>query len=50
MGQYQTRPSKSDLEERENDLDLQDDSLVDISIINQPTKDEPVFGSPIDSE
>ncbi len=54
MGQYQTRPSKSetDLEAREGELDIRisDRTTGDADVDEQPIKDDPVFGSPIDSK
>ncbi len=53
MGQYQARPSKSetDLEAREGALDIciSDSSIPHHDIDEQHIKDDPVFGSPIDT-
>ncbi len=53
MGQYQTRPTKSDtdLEARDSELDICiSDSIARAHDIDeQCSKDGPVFGSPIDS-
>ncbi|XP_064388782.1 5'-AMP-activated protein kinase subunit beta-2-like [Halichondria panicea] len=53
MGQYQARPSKSetDLEAREGEFDIRisDRTTGDADVDEQPIKDDPVFGSPIDT-